>query len=242
MLPITPATTAATSTSMTAFFMAPPGYRTPARRGPVRLSSALCATSSSTAASISLEPAARPGPGTGRAHPGRVVPRPRRRTCPTCATRRPRGRHPLPTAAAFAAAAGRAGIGPATRSWSPTTTGMTGGAARLWWLLRHYGHDAVAVLDGGLGAWHGPLERRRRRDRAGRVRSRASASDDAMTADELHAPARRSTAGDRRCARRRPGSPASRPTIRSRTSIPVAGHIPGAVNVPYHRRPSRSPP
>jgi thiosulfate/3-mercaptopyruvate sulfurtransferase len=28
-------------------------------------------------------------------------------------------------------------------------------AARLWWLLRYYGHDRVAVLDGGLAAWVG---------------------------------------------------------------------------------------
>jgi thiosulfate/3-mercaptopyruvate sulfurtransferase len=26
-------------------------------------------------------------------------------------------------------------------------------AARLWWTLRYMGHDTVAVLDGGLGAW-----------------------------------------------------------------------------------------
>ena len=30
-----------------------------------------------------------------------------------------------------------------------------GGAERLWWLLRHFGHDDCAVLD--LDAWHGPL-------------------------------------------------------------------------------------
>jgi len=35
--------------------------------------------------------------------------------------------------------------------------GGAGGAARLWWLLRHYGHEDVAVLRGGLDAWIGPL-------------------------------------------------------------------------------------
>src|SRR5262249_59535980 len=32
-----------------------------------------------------------------------------------------------------------------------------GGAERLWWLLRHFGHDDCAVLEGGLDAWRGPL-------------------------------------------------------------------------------------
>jgi thiosulfate/3-mercaptopyruvate sulfurtransferase len=32
-----------------------------------------------------------------------------------------------------------------------------GGAERLWWLLRHFGHDDCAVLDGGIEAWLGPL-------------------------------------------------------------------------------------
>src|SRR5207245_7028946 len=56
----------------------------------------------------------------------------------------------------FAAAAGRAGIGPDTLVVA-YDEGMTGGAARLWWLLRHFGHDQVAVLDGGLAVWLGPL-------------------------------------------------------------------------------------
>jgi thiosulfate/3-mercaptopyruvate sulfurtransferase len=72
------------------------------------------------------------------------------------------GRHPLPCAEAFAAAAGRAGIGSDTFVVA-YDEGMTGGAARLWWLLRHFGHDQVAVLDGGLQAWLGPPARARRR-------------------------------------------------------------------------------
>jgi thiosulfate/3-mercaptopyruvate sulfurtransferase len=63
-----------------------------------------------------------------------------------------RGRHPLPEAADFARAAGRAGIGSGV---FVVAHGNMGGAARLWWLLRHFGHDDCAVLE--LDAWHGPL-------------------------------------------------------------------------------------
>jgi thiosulfate/3-mercaptopyruvate sulfurtransferase len=62
------------------------------------------------------------------------------------------GRHPLPTAAAFAEAMSRAGI---EAGVLVVAYGSLGGAERLWWLLRHFGHDDCAVLD--LGAWHGPL-------------------------------------------------------------------------------------
>jgi thiosulfate/3-mercaptopyruvate sulfurtransferase len=62
------------------------------------------------------------------------------------------GRHPLPTAAAFAEAMSRAGI---EAGVLVVAYGSLGGAERLWWLLRHFGHDECAVLD--LGAWHGPL-------------------------------------------------------------------------------------
>ena len=65
------------------------------------------------------------------------------------------GRHPLPSAARFAAAAGRAGIGPGTLV---VTYGTMGGAERLWWLLRHFGHDECAVLLGGIDVWGGQLQ------------------------------------------------------------------------------------
>lgn len=64
------------------------------------------------------------------------------------------GRHPLPSAEAFAEAAGRAGIGPGV---FVVAYGLMGGAERLWWLLRHFGHDECAVLEGGLDDWRGPL-------------------------------------------------------------------------------------
>ncbi|MBD0349309.1 MAG: sulfurtransferase [Thermoleophilia bacterium] len=64
------------------------------------------------------------------------------------------GRHPLPGAARFAAAAGRAGIGAGV---FVVAYGTMGGAERLWWLLRHFGHDDCAVLAGGVDAWLGPL-------------------------------------------------------------------------------------
>ncbi|MEL4895926.1 sulfurtransferase [Crocosphaera sp. Alani8] len=63
------------------------------------------------------------------------------------------GRHPLPTAAIFAKKLESMGI----------TLGETlviayddlrfAFAARLWWLLRYFGHDKVAVLDGGWPSW-----------------------------------------------------------------------------------------
>jgi thiosulfate/3-mercaptopyruvate sulfurtransferase len=64
------------------------------------------------------------------------------------------GRHPLPSAERFAAAAGRAGIG---EGIFVVAYGAMGGAERLWWLLRHFGHDDCAVLAGGIDAWLGPL-------------------------------------------------------------------------------------
>ena len=64
------------------------------------------------------------------------------------------GRHPLPSAEKFAAAAGRAGIGAGVLV---VAYGSGGGPERLWWLLRHFGHDDCAVLLGGLEAWGGEL-------------------------------------------------------------------------------------
>jgi thiosulfate/3-mercaptopyruvate sulfurtransferase len=138
---------------------------------------------------------------------------------------RPGGRHPLPTAEDFARAAGAAGVGPGVFVVA-YDQGMNGGAARLWWLLRHFGHDDVAVLDGGMGAWLGPL-------RAGEEGAEPTGfvatprADDTIEAEELAA---------------RLGEPGltvvdARLPERYRGEVepidPVAGRIPGAVNAPY---------
>jgi thiosulfate/3-mercaptopyruvate sulfurtransferase len=69
---------------------------------------------------------------------------------------RPGGRNPLPSAETFGAAAARAGID--ARTFVVVyDDGASGAAYRCWWLLRHFGHDAAAVLAGGLEAWQGPL-------------------------------------------------------------------------------------
>lgn len=62
------------------------------------------------------------------------------------------GRHPLPDRERLIARLGEIGIGPRTQVVVyDDAQGMIAG--RLWWLLRSLGHEAVAVLDGGLQAW-----------------------------------------------------------------------------------------
>jgi thiosulfate/3-mercaptopyruvate sulfurtransferase len=63
------------------------------------------------------------------------------------------GRHPLPSAAAFAAWACSAGIGPGVHVTAYDAG--TGWAARLWWLLRHFGHEDADVIR--FEDWDGPL-------------------------------------------------------------------------------------
>ena len=62
------------------------------------------------------------------------------------------GRHPIPDAAAMTRAMRRAGV---SASSHVVIYDDAGGsiAARLWWLLRRYGHARASVLDGGSKAW-----------------------------------------------------------------------------------------
>jgi thiosulfate/3-mercaptopyruvate sulfurtransferase len=135
------------------------------------------------------------------------------------------GRHPLPAPDDFARAAGAAGIGDETLVVA-YDQGMNGGAARLWWLLRHFGHGDVAVLAGGLESWLGPLRAGEEQVEPAKLTPRPR-NDDTVTAEEIEASLGRPgfVLVDARASERYLGE--------VEPIDPVAGHIPGAVNMPY---------
>jgi thiosulfate/3-mercaptopyruvate sulfurtransferase len=137
------------------------------------------------------------------------------------------GRHPLPDPHELAARATGWGVGPGTAVVVYDDNGGMS-AARLWWLLRWIGHDAVRLLDGGLAAWraaggeveHGPdpepvPSSSPLRARPGSLPTVSTAEIVAGTVGQLV---------DARAAERYRGE--------VEPIDPVAGHIPGAVNVP----------
>ena len=132
----------------------------------------------------------------------------------------PAGRHPLPSGERFAGAAGRSGIDAQT---FVIAYGSLGGAERLWWLLRHFGHEQCAVLD--LAGWQGPL-------RAGdeivapATFNPVERSGDTIDREELASRRSELTIVDARVPSRWRGEP--NPVDR------VPGRIPGAVNAPWN--------
>jgi thiosulfate/3-mercaptopyruvate sulfurtransferase len=138
-----------------------------------------------------------------------------------------RGRHPLPRRAAFEAAARRAGIGRDSLVVAYDEAGE-GGAARLWWLLRHFGHEQAAVLNGGLGGWReagGPLRAGEEEIEEGDFRAREREGDTAGAQELLGDAGGRIILLDARAPERFRGE--------VEPIDQVAGHIPGAVNIPF---------
>ncbi|HET6568098.1 MAG TPA: sulfurtransferase [Rhodothermales bacterium] len=137
------------------------------------------------------------------------------------------GRHPLPSIEAFVETLSRWGIADGVQVAVYDDAGGSV-AARLWWMLRWLGHDAVAVLDGGWPAWQsagfptreGPETRP---SRAFEARPRA----ESIASVEDVARANRSgyTLLDARAGARFRGE--------VEPIDPVAGHIPGALCVPF---------
>ena len=130
------------------------------------------------------------------------------------------GRHPLPTPEQFAAAASRCGIEDGV---FVIAYGAMGGAERLWWLLRHFGHDDCAVLS--LEGWLGPLRGGDEAVEPASFQPRPR-DDDTITLDELAARHRELVVVDARVPARWRGE--ENPVDR------VPGRIPGAVNAPWN--------
>nr|MBA3233907.1 sulfurtransferase [Propionibacteriales bacterium] len=135
------------------------------------------------------------------------------------------GRHPMPLPRDFEQSMRRCGIHRGVTAVCYDGDDSTS-AARAWWLLGYFGHDATRVLDGGYAAW---------------VRSGGATSVDEpppgegefearpgqlqlLTADDAGQVAHDGRLLDARAAGRYEGS--------FEPVDPVAGHIPGAVSAP----------
>jgi thiosulfate/3-mercaptopyruvate sulfurtransferase len=136
-----------------------------------------------------------------------------------------RGRHPLPERDAFIETLRRWGVNDDSQVIAYDAQGGMF-AARLWWMLRSVGHEAVAVLDGGLQAWQaqgGQVSSGQRSGPRGNISLRPSIVT-SVTVDEVVAnlSSQARTVIDARAPDRFRGE--------NETLDPVGGHIPGAKN------------
>ena len=130
------------------------------------------------------------------------------------------GRHPMPSPQALEALFSRLGVDAASQVVAyDQRDGML--AARVWWMLRYMGHEAVAVLDGGWKAWtsagYACVEGEQTRP-AGAFHG-TPRRDWLVSVDQVAAAPR---LVDSRDPRRYRGE--------NEPLDPVAGHIPGALN------------
>jgi thiosulfate/3-mercaptopyruvate sulfurtransferase len=136
-----------------------------------------------------------------------------------------RGRHPLPEREALAETLRGWGIDDGTQVVAYDAHGGMF-AARLWWLLRWIGHEAVAVLDGGMASWQAqglPLSTEVPVKPRGAIAARESLVATVSAGDVLeNIGSGGRTVVDARAADRFRGE--------NETIDPVGGHIPGAKN------------
>lgn len=139
------------------------------------------------------------------------------------------GRHPLPSRERFAEWLSSVGF----RNDMQAVVYDRNGAnycGRLWWMLKWMGHDAVAVLDGGLQAWQSAGGAVTDQAEPGHFQSNFVAGDPLVklvgtdeVARQLDQPGQ--TVIDARAGARYRGE--------VEPLDPVAGHIPGALNRPF---------
>ena len=142
------------------------------------------------------------------------------------------GRHPLPLREQFATWLDQMGLGPDTQVVVYDRQGANY-SGRLWWMIKWCGHEAVAVLDGGLQAWQavggatesGPSSHQPTSESGG-FTLREPLARLVVTADlASHVGNPSITVLDARAAARFRGE--------VEPIDPVAGHIPGALNRPF---------
>jgi len=133
------------------------------------------------------------------------------------------GRHPLPTAEQFQSEMRTAGVSDSTRVVVYDDAGASV-AARLWFLLGYFGHRAQAVLDGGIGAWGGPLEMERASVAPGDFLAAKPGAGQVLHFEDVRSlrgvPLIDARAGERYRGEKEPIDP-------------KAGHIPGALSAPF---------
>jgi len=135
------------------------------------------------------------------------------------------GRHPLPDPGVFGGAMRAAGVS-GSRPVIVYDAGNSIAAARAWWLLRYFGHPDVRVLDGGFSGWEAAgyaIERGETVAEPGDFIPRPGGMP-LLDADAAGALARAGVLIDARAGERFRGE--------HEPIDPVAGRIPGAVNVP----------
>ena len=139
------------------------------------------------------------------------------------------GRHPLPEIDSLAEKLGNQGIGNSQRV-VVYDAGHGAIAARAWWMLRWLGHDAVHLLDGGMARWEAlglPLDHSPA-DVTSRVFLPSVRNELVLSGAELAANIASIPACNLLDARDR---------LRFEGEVepidPVAGHIPGATNLPF---------
>lgn len=139
------------------------------------------------------------------------------------------GRHPLPRREVFAQWLRQIGLRTDTQVVVYDRNGLNF-CGRLWWMLKWAGHEAVAVLDGGLAAWTdagGAVENGPATPRAPSDWTLQPPLREMVTADKVlaHLDQPDQTLIDARAAPRYRGE--------VEPLDPVAGHIPGALNRPF---------
>lgn len=139
------------------------------------------------------------------------------------------GRHPLPQRSDFAVWLSSVGFSNEMQAVVYDRNGANY-CGRLWWMLKWAGHDAVAVLDGGLQAWQAAGGEVTDREETSRFQSHFALGEER---------ARLSTVKDVEAGLGKPGQTVidARAAPRFRGEVepldPVAGHIPGALNRPF---------